>query len=256
MSSTTIYLHLRALLLSLATLTRLPIGGFPYTRQEIRWSAAYFPLAGSCIGLLLALIYSLLLAIKLQNWAAAVITIATSLIITGAYHEDGLADTADALGGGQDTRQILRILKDSRVGTFGGAALCISLIGRIWSLAELPAYYAPAALILIETISRVPPIIGLSYFPYVTQDFLSKSKLIARSKPEQSWLACGWGLLFMITYLLFGLLTIGGFIGIIFIVVILSISLLRYFIRRIGGVTGDFLGALQQIVALALWLIW
>src|SRR5687768_15775709 len=111
-------------------LTRLPVGRSPIPAEARRWGAAFFPLVGLGLGLLGA---ALLMALepRLGTRLAAAIAIAALLLVTGALHEDGLADTADALGGAQDRDRLFAILKDSRLGTYGVLALCLSMFVRI-----------------------------------------------------------------------------------------------------------------------------
>src|SRR5206468_2954946 len=97
-------------------LTRVPVGGFPFTAKEWRWCSAWFPLVGAGVGMGAAVVCWATQAAG--PWVSAVLAIAASLLITGAFHEDGLADTADALGGSPvgDREKIFEILKDSRIG--------------------------------------------------------------------------------------------------------------------------------------------
>ncbi|HWL86801.1 MAG TPA: adenosylcobinamide-GDP ribazoletransferase, partial [Polyangiaceae bacterium] len=135
---------IRGVRAAVTVLTRLPVGGFPYSDAEWRWSAAYFPLVGGALGVVLGGVW--LLSVRAGFVVAAVIAVAASLLLTGAMHEDGLADTADALGGAADRERVLAILKDSRIGAFGSAALTVALLLRVALLARLGAS-APIALV-------------------------------------------------------------------------------------------------------------
>src|SRR5262245_51603355 len=110
-------------------LTRIPLGGFPYSEAEWARAAAWFPLVGSLVGALAAGAWWVVR--PAGDLVAAIVAVIVCLVITGALHEDGLADTADALGGATDRAKMFAILKDSRIGTFGAAALALSLLLRV-----------------------------------------------------------------------------------------------------------------------------
>ncbi len=119
---------LRAARAAFVFLTRIPLGGFPYTPDEWRWAPAYFPLVGAILGGVTGGVFRALQPLGAS--AAAYVALGVSLLLTGAFHEDGLADTSDALGGGVDRAKVFLILKDSRVGAFGACAVVVSIAGR------------------------------------------------------------------------------------------------------------------------------
>jgi len=136
-------------------LTRVPVGGFPFSPEEWRWASAFFPLVGAALG---AIVGGLFRALQpLGETSAACFAIGASLLLTGAFHEDGLADTSDALGGATDREKIFVILKDSRIGTFGACALIVSLVGRV-SLLARTGVEGCAALVLAGAIARAAPV--------------------------------------------------------------------------------------------------
>jgi len=231
---------LRSFRAAVVFLTRVPIGGFPYSDAEWRWCTAFFPLVGACIGVVLAAVWPWLA--PLGAVPAAIIVVAASLLITGGFHEDGLADTADALGGAHSREQVFDILKDSRIGTFGALALIVSLSLRIALLAAL-GDAAPVALVVSECASRLPPIWLMASLPYVTRDDQAKSRLVTRAGAEQAALALLWTALVLYALVTPGQLAVSAVLGIA-----IASVLGRWFRRRVGGVTGDFLGATQQIV--------
>ena len=112
---------LLALRASLTFLTRLPVGGFPYPQKTWEWISIWFPLVGLFLGALQAGIW--LGLDGHSELTRALVAVAFGVIVTGGFHEDGLSDSADALGGGYDRASVLRILKDSRIGAFGALAL-------------------------------------------------------------------------------------------------------------------------------------
>ena len=225
-------------------LTRVPVGGFPYRDDDFRWAAAHFPLIGAAVGTAMALVYAL--ALPLSPLVAAALAIITGLLVTGGFHEDGLADTADALGGAYDRARVLEILKDSRIGAFGGLAIGASLILRA-GLLEALAARAPVALVLAHALSRVAPVWLMIALPYATADAHSKSRTLTRAGLAQAAVATGWGLAAIAGALV--LTPISGRAVLVALAVVAGLALLAgwRFHRRVGGVTGDFLGASQQL---------
>jgi adenosylcobinamide-GDP ribazoletransferase len=228
--------------------TRLPLGGFPYREADWRWAGAHAPFVGIVLGAALGLLDSLLL--PLGALPAGVFVIAASLLLTGAFHEDGLADTSDALGGAYDTEKVLAILKDSRIGTFGGAALVVSIAGRASLLAELKES-ALWALPLAWCGARVGPIWLMATMSYVTSDAAAKSRQLTQARVPQALIASAW---FVLAAALVG--SAGRFSAArlgalaLTLIAVTSVSAWRYH-SRIGGITGDFLGATEQLGELA-----
>jgi adenosylcobinamide-GDP ribazoletransferase len=237
----------RGLRAAFVFLTRLQVGGFPYTEDEWRWSAAYFPFVGGVLGAVLGCIDQLLL--PLGDLAAAIGAVGASLLLTGAFHEDGFADTCDALGGAPDREKILAILKDSRVGTYGACALVVSIVGRAALLARMgPA--APWALPLVGAVARVGPIWQMASLPYVTPQALARNRVVARARLAQACIATGWAVALAAALGLTGHLT-GARIAAMFAATMIAtlVTAWRY-AKRLGGVTGDFLGATEQLCEL------
>lgn len=239
---------IRGLRASFVFLTRLPIGGFPYTSEDFRWAAAHAPLVGYVVGGITALAFWIFR--PLGDLSAAGIAVAISVLVTGGFHEDGLADTADALGGGYTKERVLEILKDSRVGAFGAAALVLSLGLRVTLLARL-GEQALWALPLVGAAARVGPIALIAAMPYVTDQKHQKSGDLSRAGWVQAlisvlWLALGLGLA-----LGFGTLSLAR-AGALLLTLIGITALTGYrYKRRMGGVTGDFLGATEQLGEIA-----
>ncbi|MDB5456252.1 MAG: cobS, partial [Caulobacter sp.] len=130
--------ELQLLLCATQFLTRAPVPPLPGFQPDwVRRSARYFPLVGQAVGGICALVL-LVAAHWLGGWLPALLAVATGVLLTGGFHEDGLADTADGLGGGQTVARRLEIMKDSRVGTYGVLALCLTLAARVGALAALP----------------------------------------------------------------------------------------------------------------------
>lgn len=241
----------RGLRAAFVFLTRIPVGGFPYRSEDWTWAAAHAPFVGLVVGAVLGGLDRLLL--PLGALASAILVLGASLLITGAFHEDGLADTSDALGGGRDVGEVLAILKDSRIGSFGGAALVVSIAGRAALLAQL----GPAGLWALPIVgcgARVCPIWLMARLPYVTSAAEAKSRDVARGGLPQAVVATAWfaGAL--------GVALTSGWISAVrasaLVAALIGVTMVtgwRYR-ARVGGITGDFLGATEQlgeIVALA-----
>jgi adenosylcobinamide-GDP ribazoletransferase len=230
-------------------LTRIPVGGFPFSDDDWRWSTAWFPLVGATLGLVLGGVMAALLGAG--SLVAAVLAVGTGLLMTGYFHEDGLADTADALGGGSSPARVLEILKDSRIGAFGAAALTTVLMLRVALLAGLDLL-APITLVWSQSASRFFPLLLMVTMPYAQADAVSKSKQVTRASWPQLLVA---GLLTVAvgTFAVKGLgLNRTGVAAGVLVAGGLTALLGLKFKARAGGITGDFLGATQQLCECAL----
>ncbi len=230
-------------------LTRIPVGGEDYRDDDWRWSTAWFPGVGACLGVILAALW--LLTDGLGPWSAAFLVIGASLLLTGGFHEDGLADTADAMGGAYDRERLLEILKDSRIGAFGAMALFVSLGLKAALLARLDGA-APTALVVTECLSRVTPIWLMVGLPYVTNDARARSRQVTRAGPAQLVLATAIGLGLITVGWWFGHLNLNTLSGMAAAMILTPAICAWRFNYRAGGITGDFLGATQQLTQLAL----
>lgn len=244
---------LRGMRAAVVFLTRIPAGGFPYAADDWRWASAHFPLVGAGLGALA------LAAFRLLEPAGAAVAATSSLafllLVTGALHEDGLADTADALGGGTDRTRVLAILKDSRIGAFGAIALVVATMLKIALWARL-APVAPAVVVLGQAASRVGPIWLMTALPYVTDPAAAKSRDLTRAGAAQVAVASGWLMVLVAALLVTGHLN-GRSTACALGACAVSVLVCGWrFQRRAGGITGDFLGATQQISELVLLLAW
>ncbi|WP_394825073.1 adenosylcobinamide-GDP ribazoletransferase [Pendulispora albinea] len=236
--------YLRGVRAAVTLLTRLPVGGFPYSEADWRWSAAYLPLVGAFLGAVLGGVW--LLTVRAGPAVAAVVVLAMSLLLTGAMHEDGLADTADALGGATTRERMFAILKDSRIGTFGSAALAVSLLLRAALLARL-AEIAPIVLVFANAGARLVPVWLMAALPYVTDAAVAKSSAIAAAGRVQvavatvifGALACGVCMMHALSAVELGAALVS--------VVLAGWLCAARFRARAGGITGDFLGAAEQV---------
>src|SRR5271155_499395 len=128
---------------SIAFSTRLPlVSATPLAAGAVAKAAWAFPIAGVVVGLIGAIVYVLAHRAGLPPWPAAALAVAATMLVTGCLHEDGLADTADGFGVGHSREKKLEIMRDSRIGVYGVAALTISLFIRVGALASLPGAHA------------------------------------------------------------------------------------------------------------------
>ncbi len=234
--------ELTLLLVALQFLTRIPVPGFvDFKADWLDRSAKYFPLVGMTVGLITALF--LLGAGQLfPPMLSATIAITAGVLVTGAFHEDGLADTADGLGGGLTRERRLEIMKDSRIGTYGAAALILGLALKIGALAALDIAIGALALVAAHAAARLATVIAINSMAYAGDADAAKVKPLATgvTSPELA-LAIAFGLAptFLIDPACFALALIGGAI---------PAALLAYQSNRlIGGYTGDVLGAMEQV---------
>jgi adenosylcobinamide-GDP ribazoletransferase len=273
----TLWLRLRhELLLVFLTqqfLTRVPVPGWvarePWDPARLNQAVRHFPLVGAAVGLVGAAV-AVLAQLLWPPPVAAALAVAATVWLTAAFHEDGLADTADALLGTAARDQALAIMKDSRIGTYGAAALVLTLLLRVALLAELlrtGPLLAAAACIAAHASARAAAVALMAVLPYGGDEAHAKAKPLARQVrgrdavwagglgaallglpwlAQPGWAAAGQAL----AAALAAALALG-----------LLVAVLRAWLRRrLGGYTGDTLGACEQlgeiIVALAFVAAW
>lgn len=226
-------------------LTRIPV---PAVRSfQPDWTARaarYFPLVGVGVGVLCAGVW---LAAS-QVWTGllpALLAVAVGVAITGAFHEDGLADTFDGLGGGQTRARRLEIMKDSRIGTFGALALGLTLAIKIAALGVLSAPVAALALIGAHGAGRAAAVVAMGLQPYAGDRDWAKVKPVADGVTRTEVLiAAGFGLVSLLP-----LLMVAPFSTVIAVVMASASAALMAILaaRLIGGWVGDTLGATEQM---------
>lgn len=222
--------------------TRLPAPKWVnYSTEYLNRGSAYFPLVGILVAVLCFGVFQLahlIFSVELS----LLISMAASLLITGAFHEDGFADLCDGFGGGWQQADILRIMKDSRLGTYGVSGLFFILALKWASLSTLKVEDLLISLILAHSLSRAWSISLITVLPYVQADSQSKAKPIAQAWHKNDLiLAWCWALTPLIFIPLSSacLLLATGFFAMVMI--------RQWFQRRLQGYTGDALGASQQI---------
>jgi len=238
--------------LALSFFTRLPVPKtMHYSESLLNKANRYFSLVGLVTGLLLALSY-LTISTFLPANMSILLMMGISLLLTGAFHEDGLADMADGIGGAFTIEKRLTIMKDSRIGTYGAVTLIITLLLKFTLLVELAnqdSNHLLLAIVLAEMLSRAIAGSLISAMPYVSDIEQSKSKPLAQAQSFSelaTLLLIGVApLIFYSSEVIFSLLSI---------LFIFRWLFKQWLMSKIGGFTGDCLGAGQQISELIIYL--
>jgi len=244
------------LMVAIQFLTRLPVP--PLDRYESAWlalSARYFPVVGVLVGSISVGVWWLS-STCFPPTVAVGLMLTGSLLVTGALHEDGFADVCDGFGGAGAHDGVLAIMKDSRIGTYGAVGIAMMLGLRWAALASVPRFALPLTVITAGMVSRWCATGLIWRLPYVRMDVDAKSKSVANGLSAGNWLLSGvLGAL--------ALLPVAWIVSpasILPVIRVLAIALVfasastvlaaAYFKSRIGGYTGDCLGATQQIAEL------
>ncbi|MBU9125743.1 adenosylcobinamide-GDP ribazoletransferase [Burkholderia multivorans] len=240
--------EVRYFLVALGYFTRVPVPkAIGYAAGDLDQAARYFPLVGACVGAWGALVY--LAALRVLPASIAVgLSMAATLLATGAFHEDGLADSCDAFGGGYTRDDVLRIMHDSRIGTFGAVALIVALGLKWQALAAMPPLRAAWTMIAAHAASRAAAVSLLLSLDYVRPE--GKAKPVAqRMNARAACMAAAFGLPW-----LFWPDWRAGVAALVALALVRACAA-RYFVKRIGGYTGDCLGFAQQASELAVYLV-
>jgi adenosylcobinamide-GDP ribazoletransferase len=234
--------EIRVFLIAIQFYTRVPVRSVKgYSPSNLNHSTRYFPLVGLLVGALAAGVYHLS-AMIFPYPVAVILSMIASILVTGAFHEDGFADACDGFGGGWTREKILEIMKDSRMGAFGVLGLVMILLLKFSLLSESPVTLLIPMLIAGHALSRLMSVHVIWRFAYSRDDLLSKVKPIGQG--IKTWeLVVAWvtglaGLLF---------LPIGWYtLSVIPLLIFAELSG-RYYRKWLGGYTGDCLGATQQV---------
>lgn len=225
--------------------TRIPIHFAHFNQQELNQATRYFPLVGILVGIVGACVFYICHSF-LPLSIAVLLSMAATIMLTGAFHEDGLADTIDGLGGGWTREQALTIMVDSRIGSYGAIGLVIVQLTKHQALVEISAHFIPAALIAGHALSRLCAVLVMYSQSYVKTD--GKAKPLATKIQRYELLIAA----------IFGLLPF-YFIGLnnLFALVPVALTWIWFSKKiklRLGGYTGDCLGAMQQLTEIAFYI--
>lgn len=245
--------QLRLFFTALQYFTRLPIPGWVgFDPAWLNQASRYFPLVGVVVALITAGAYALA-AWLLPVPVAVIISTAIGIYATGAFHEDGFADMCDGFGGGMTPERVLEIMKDSRIGAYGAIGTICMLALKLTTLAMLPPLTAIGALLMAHPLSRLMATSLIWRLDYARAE--GKAKPLAQKMsgaefliaaftaalPAAAVIALNW---LSVTALAAGAAT----------AVIATLWLARKCVRRIGGYTGDCLGAVQQVTEVMFYL--
>jgi adenosylcobinamide-GDP ribazoletransferase len=232
--------------------TRLPVPGWVgHSSGQLNHAARWFPLVGGIVGAIGATV-TLAAGQVLPSAIAILLGMATTLLVTGAFHEDGLADSMDGFGGGWERAQVLTIMKDSRIGSYGAIGIGMALLTKFVALLELAVLSAPTffwTLVAGHAFSRFASTTLIFVLDYARDDDSSKSKPLATHMGNGE-LACAA----VCALIPCGLLPYPQVAVAMAAVAIVTVLAARYFVRRLGGYTGDCLGATQQLTEIAFYL--
>ncbi len=232
--------------LCLVFMTRLPLPLDDRTRhRSLAQACALLPLVGVVVGLCGAGVLCLTQAIGLPTTAAAAIAIAATILLTGALHEDGLADVADGFGGGLEKTRKLEIMRDSRIGSYGVIAIGLSLVLRVTLIADIALrlesfWIISGAFVAMHVIARglLPAV--MATLPLARSDGLAA----AAERPSGQRAGAAAALSLIIAAVCLGPLTALA----VFAVAVLAVVIVAWLARRqIGGYTGDVLGTAEQV---------
>jgi adenosylcobinamide-GDP ribazoletransferase len=247
--------ELRLALIALQFLTRVPVPSrVGYSEAWLQASARHFPLVGAAMGGVAALVlWSAALLWPMP--VAVLLSMAATMALTGAFHEDGLADTFDALGGAVTREKALAIMKDSRLGTYGTVALVAVLATKASALIAMEVGAACAALLLAHALSRAVPV-GLIYsLPYGGDAEAAKAKPLATQIGGAGLaVATAWALATSVALGAAGLLPAASLAAACVAALAVFEWMRRWLRARLGGFTGDTLGASQQLAEVAIYL--
>lgn len=249
--------ELRSFLTAVQFFTRLPVPAWVgHSAQQLEQAARYLPLVGILVGALSASI--LWLSAQVLPLALAVgLSMAASILITGAFHEDGLSDFADGFGGGHSKEKILAIMKDSRIGAYGAIAIALVLLLKYQALLELCRMHTPkyaiAAIIAAHAFSRLMAASIMLTQPYVREDDSARARPAARLSPASFAIALAISAA-ALYYLYSTAPQATPVISAIAAALLMRIYLAWRLRVRLGGYTGDCLGAVQQLSELAFYL--
>ncbi len=236
--------------LAVMLLTRLPAGRMAEA-PAIGAAVWAFPLVGALVGGIAAAVLVAAMAMGIAAPLAAGLALAAGILTTGGLHEDGLADCADGFGGGHDRARKLEIMRDSRIGSYGGLALILSLGLRWQALAILAAHQptlAPFAVIALAMASRAGLGFALLWMPAARSDGMGRSAAGTSFARAMVGLApAGLGLAVLLPW--------PSALWVLAAVATAHLIFARISLRQIGGQSGDVLGAMQQVAEIAGWLV-
>lgn len=245
--------QLRLFFVALQFFTRIPIPRrVGFDPDWLHHAARYFPAVGLVVGLATAAIH----AAAAQLWppaVAALLSTSVGILLTGAFHEDGFADVCDGMGGGYTAERTLEIMKDSRIGAFGAIGILLMLALKVTTLASMPAFTAAAGLLAAHPVSRLLSGSLIRWMAYARHEGRAKP-LATRMSNGEFAIAAGTGIAPLLALCAAGMLAWQGALLACMLALYGTAWMARMFLRRLGGYTGDCLGAVQQVAEVLFYL--
>lgn len=246
--------YMRDIARAVAFLSRIPVSPSFFAGYDGKLGpvSRAFPLAGLLIAAPGAAAFGLLLALHADPLMAALLALTVQTVSTGALHEDGLSDTADGLGGGKDRERALAIMKDSRIGTYGAAALILSFGLRAAAMAAIARHAAPIdatiAILAVAVLSRGAMVWHWHVLPSAKPDGVAASAGQPDGDAMQVALITT---LVLVALLIWSSLGISSLISSLLVAALATFFVNRHVRQRLAGHTGDTIGATQQICEIA-----
>jgi adenosylcobinamide-GDP ribazoletransferase len=225
---------------ALSFLTRIPAGGGDRSGAEVGRALIWFPAVGLLIGAMVGAVYAGLGQVT-PTLVAAGVAVAAGVVVTGGFHEDGLADMADGFGGGWTTERRLEIMDDPRNGTYGVLALTCSVVIRVAAVAALAGWRAVAAVSAAHVLARSWTILAVAFAKAARPGGLGRAVAAAAGRGPVAVAAVAW---LVVAVALVGPARFGVMAG-VGLAAAAAVTWLSY--RKIGGVSGDVLGAIEQL---------
>lgn len=239
--------EIETLRLAVQFMTRLPVPeGALYDPSRMARSIRYYPLTGLLVGGAAALV--LLIASCLWSMPVAIVlAMLTATLMTGALHEDGFADMVDGFWGGHTVERRLEIMRDSRLGSYGALGLIFLVLLNLAALMSFTPGQAAVALLTAHMLSRLSVVVVMDRGNYVRRTGAGQD--VQKGPGREGWLVIAWTLVpgLIASFMCFGLLLTALSMA---LAVVASIAFLKFSERKIGGYTGDVLGAVQQLTCL------
>lgn len=242
MTPATIFDDLR---IGLVFFTRLPLPHFEVRDRSLADAIWTAPLVGLVVALMAWLTYAVATVLGLAPSLAAALALTVGMLITGCLHEDGLSDTADGFGGGRTRERKLEIMRDSRIGSYGAAALMLSILARWSAISELATPgHVLAGLVCAQVASRALIPLFMQMLPQARLDGLSAGVGTLSDSVVLTALAIG-----AVALLILGL---KGAVAAALCLALVFVAFRKLCLAQIGGQSGDAIGALQQLAEIAL----
>jgi adenosylcobinamide-GDP ribazoletransferase len=245
--------QLRLFFTALQFFTRLPIPGWVgFDPAWLNQASRYFPLVGVVVALITGAVYAL------ASWflpapVAVVLSTAAGIYATGAFHEDGFADMCDGFGGGMTQERVLEIMKDSRIGAYGAIGTICMLALKLVTLSMLPPLAAIGALLIAHPLSRLMATSLIWRLDYARAEGKAKP-LAQKMRGSEFLIAAISATVPALAVIALRWLPWAALVAGVLVAAIASFWLARKFVRRIGGYTGDCLGAVQQVTEVVFYL--